>query len=406
MDGSGPTDELPRRRRGARATLTLGTALGLAYLGYVVVARPGLFGLNYEVFHGAASAFLAGDPLYGVPFGRHAYLTYVYPPVTVVGFVPFALLPYPVAFTLHTALSVGCGLLAGRLLVRYLGQDTDLAPLDRALVYAFCAGSLLAMPSTVYGQVNLPLALLFVLGFTRLERGEGRVAGAAFGLAALVKLFPAGVGLWLLRRRAWRALAVSVLVGIGGLVAGLALGPELTVRWLTEAVFPRAGDDAFAGGLDPGAAYLTLQRPVSVLLPDAGAPVRTALSALVVAPVVAYVYAACDPTSETGRLAGAFVSVAGVLVVLPSYPIYYVLLYFPLVPMLYRFERRAYRWTVLGGLLLVAPLRLDDLRRLLGAVGVGTPPPLESLLTLVTPPLVGVGALFVACVLAVGQPRS
>ncbi len=397
-----------------------GVLFGLAYLAYTFTTAAEEVALDFEVYYFAAEAVLDGGPLYGVSPVGVDYLVYAYPPLTVLAFLPLTLLPPFAAYLLFTALNLGVGLLAARLLLGFLARHgRALDRVDRTLVYAFVVLSVHAMPSTVFGQVNLPLALALVVGFDWLDRAastgstEGRrrresLAGVAFGLAAFVKAFPALVGVWLLRRRAWRAVAAAVVTGTVGLALGLlAFGPETTVAYVTEALLPRASDDAFAGGLDPGAGYVTVRRPLSVLFPELGSLGLTATAFLVVAPVVAAFYARLDTGTLLGRLVGAYATVAGILTFLPSFPVYMVLLYFPVVPLLVVLDGRPYRVFVAGALLWNLSIRFDDLRSVLDPLGAdGVAAALEPLFALATPPLVGLCVMALGCWLALGSGRD
>lgn len=405
-------------RAGARVVLVVGVLFGLAYLAYTFTTAADEVALDFEVYYFAAEAVLDGGPLYGVSPVGVGYLVYAYPPLTVLAFLPFTLLPPTAAYLVFTALNLVAGLLAAHVLLAFLGRHgRRLDRGDRALVYAFCTLSVHAMPSTVFGQVNLSLALAFVAGFDWLDRAvDGdpgarkrmeRRAGVAFGLAAFVKAFPALVGVWLLRRRAWRAVAAAVGTGVAGLVLGLLVfGPDTSLAYVTEALLPRAGDGAFAGGLDPGASYVTVRRPLSVLFPGLGSLGLTVAALLVVAPIVGAFYARLDAATVVGRLVGAYATVAGTLVFLPSFPVYQVLLYFPVVPLLFVLDGRAYRVVVAGALLWNLSVRFDDVRAVLGALGAeGAASTLRPLFALATPSLVGLGLLFAGCWLALGDGR-
>jgi len=428
MDPEGTVEPAPGPgpRTGARLVLVTGVLFGLAYLAYALATRPGAVALDFEVYYFAAETVLEGGPLYGVSPVGVDYLVYAYPPLTVLAFLPLTLLPSPAAYLVFTAFTLASGLLAARLLIAFLDRHgRRLGRLDRALVYAFAVLSVHAMPSTVFGQINLPLALAFVAGFAWLDRsaasggpagrgprvgtgdradGERREtrAGVAFGLAAFVKAFPALVGVWLLRRRAWRAVGAAVATGLAGLALGLlAFGPDTTLAYVTEALLPRASDDAFAGGLDPGAAYVTVRRPLSVLFPAWGSLALTAGAFAVVAPPVGLLYARLDARTLLGRLVGAYATVGGVLAFLPSFPVYHVLLYFPVVPLLYVLEGRAYRVFVAGALLWNLSVRIDDVRAVLDPLGAeGVAAAIGPAFALATPPLVGLGVMFLACWLA------
>ena len=399
-------------RRGPRAVLALGVALGAVYLARAALVRPGAFGLDFRVYYHAAAAALAAAPIYGVAHGPHPTFTYLYPPATLLGFAPLLALPELAAYLVHVVGQLALAAGAARLIVRYLdGAGAALARIDRALIYAYALASVHAVPSLVYGQVNLAVTAGLVAGFAALETGRERAAGVAFGLAAFLKLFPALVGLWLLRRRAWGAIGAAVATGAVGFAVGLAaFGPGATEAYAVEAVLGRATRSAFAGGLPPGASYLTLLRPASVLLPSLGPAAWTALAAAALAPVVAAAYRAT--ATRRDRLVGAYVTLAGTLLVLPSYPIYAVVLLFPQVPLLYLLDGRPGRFFLAGTALLGATVRLDDVRRHLlpafpDAVAGPAAAVLEPLLTLASPQLIGILATLVGCLTyATGRGRD
>lgn len=401
-----------RGRRGPRAVLALGVALGAVYLARAALVRPGAFGLDFRVYYHTAAAALAGAPIYGVAHGPHPTFTYLYPPATLLGFAPLLALPEPAAYLVHVAGQLALAGGAARLIVRYLdGAGVALARIDRALIYAYALASVHAVPSLVYGQVNLAVTAGLVAGFVALEAGRERTAGVAFGVAAFLKVFPALVGLWLLRRRAWEAIGAAVTTGAAGFAVGLAaFGPGVTLSYVGEAVLGRATRAAFAGGLPPGASYLTLLRPASVLFPSLYPAAWTALAAAALAPVVAAAYR--TTATRRDRLVGAYVTLAGTLLVLPSYPIYAVVLLFPQIPLLYLLDGRAGRFFLAGTALSGATVRLDDVRRHLlpalpDAIAGSAAAVLEPLLTLASPQLIGILATLVGCLTyAVGGGRD
>jgi hypothetical protein len=382
--------------------LALGAVFGLVSLVETAIATPGEVALNFQVYYGAAEAFLAGEPLYGQSPVGVGWLVYLYPPLSVLAFVPLVLLPYSVAFAVFTGVSLLGGLVLAGVLVRVVERHGEpLERVDRALVVAFVVCGIYTVPSLVFGQVNLLLALAVAVGFTAVAAGRELRAGSTLGLAAFVKVFPAGFGLWYLRRRAPRALLAAVATGGGLLVAGLALGPDLTVAYVTEALLPQSSRAAFEGGLGPNAEFLTLRRPLSLLFPESSLA-RTVGAVVLLVPVVAVGCRRVDTPRQ--RLVAAFAIVAGVLLALPSYPIYYVVLAYPLVPLLYLFEGPGRRLFLAGAGLAMVTIHLDDVRAGVAALGLPAPAQegvlavLAPVLTAGTPPLYGFLLCLVGCV--------
>ncbi|MCU4718418.1 glycosyltransferase family 87 protein [Halapricum hydrolyticum] len=398
--------DLDDDNRDVRLVLLVGVVIGLVNLVYVFVASPVHVGIDYRVYHLAGNVALEGGNFYqAVPDGLPGYFHYVYPPITVLGFVPLALLgSETIGFAVHTAQTVLVGLAAAWLLVRYLERvgDGRLPWLDRGLIGAFVVGSVHSMSSLFFGQVNHHLVAALVVGFVALDTDRETLAGAAFAFAAFLKVFPAAVGLWLLRRRAWRAIAAAVGFAAVGFAAGLAVfGPELTVAYVERAIIPRFSPEAFAGGLDPGETYLTIRRPISVLLPTVDPPLYGLLAGLVLAPPVVYLYRTIEDRED--RLVSIMGTMAAVLVFFPSFPIYFVILYFPLIPLLYLLESGRPRQLLLAGALVSSvAVRYDDV--LTGFEMAGESPQLletvvRPVFTFVTPGLMGVLVILGACLL-------
>jgi hypothetical protein len=385
----GPATQEPApSRTPARVVLAVGLVFGLAYLARAALFRQGAVALNFQVYHGAAEAFLAGEPLYGRSLVGVDWLVYLYPPLSVLVFVPFAFLPLDVAYAAFTAISLAGGLALARLLVGVVKHHgVTLGRIDHVLVAGFVTLGIHTAPTLVFGQVNLLLALAVAVAFVSLAAGDELWSGAALGLAAFVKVFPAGFGLWYLRRRSWRALGAAIATGGGLLVAGLALGPDLTVAYLTEALLPRTSRAPFEGGLGPNAAYLTVRRPLSLLFP-ASSLARSLGAIALMTPIVAIGLRRVDTPRH--RLIGLFVLLAGVLLALPAYPIYYIVLAFPLVPLLYLFDGPGRRLFLAGAGLGLFTVHLEDVRR--GVAALGLPPAVEGGMLAVLEPVLTVGS--------------
>jgi hypothetical protein len=98
------------------------------------------------------------------------------------------------------------------------------------------------------GQPNLLLLAVFLFGFRQLRRDRWIAAGAAFGFAAAIKVFPITVLPYLVWRRNWRA-AIGMIVFtavfffvVPGLVRGFDRNTEELVSWSRAMI---GGDEGF-----------------------------------------------------------------------------------------------------------------------------------------------------------------
>ncbi len=397
----------------------------------MVLRRPDALAINSETYRVAVRAALDGGDLYTAHETNRWALPYVYPPVVVWAFLPLALLTRFGALALVVVVSVVAGLAFARLLVaRLRALGVAVTPVDAALVAAFVVASVHAVPTLYYGNVNLLLAAALGTGLlwldgprdavpaaladdtnadpvtdTRPDGGQTRslpvlaragldrerLAGVALAIPAVVKAFPALFALWAVRRRRWRAVTAAVGVGLTAGVASLAaFGVDPHLTYVESALFDRL---AVGTPYPPDAPYVTLRRPLSVL--GVEAPLRGALAAALIAPVVVY----CNTRVETAvdRLVGLYALLAGVLVTLPSYFLYVVFLLYPLVALTYLLDGHPRRLFLAGVAVTAAPVTLENVARVTAPVG--GPGPLAPLLTVATPLLWGIGLTLLACLL-------
>lgn len=364
----------PRPNRTARLVLGTAVAVGVLHLAYYLLVRPAALGIDFRVYHVAARTAMAGGDVYAAsPTGLS--FRYLYPPVTVLAFVPLAVTDSWVpGFVVHTGVTVGTSVLATWLVVGYVeGHGGDLARVDRLLVGGFFLLSSHAAPSLAFGQVNHYLAAALVGTFVALDRGREWLAGGLLGLAATLKVFPAAVGLWFVGRRAWRAVAgaAATVAGLG--VLGIAvLGLETTRRYLFAVLPGRLEIDAFAGGLDPGAGYATLRRPLSVLAPGVDPGLYGVAAAALLAPVLALTY--LDLSGPLDRLVAIHATVLVALLALPSLLTWYLIVFFSLVGLLYLLPPgRPRQLLVAGGLVSGFSTGFGGLARALAVLPVSEP---------------------------------
>ncbi len=392
-------------RQHRRIVLALCVAGGLLVPAYFLgVAEISNLGWDFRAYYYAAEAAISGEPFVGMETGLPA-VTYVYPPIAVLLFVPQAAAGgWWLAFALQTALNVCLALALAGLTVRTIESRRGRLPtVDRWLVAGFCLASAPVMAIFGQGQVDLLIALALAGAFLAVERDRQGVAGVALGGAALVKLFPAVLGLWLVWRRAWRALAAAVATGIGGLALGAALfGLDAYHRYL-GVLAGRSRIGEFAGTVSPNFFAMSLYRPFSQLLPGVDPHLYALLALLVVAPTVALVVER-DP-SFADRLTTYLVVLVATLLVSPaSNALYVVYVYFPVLCLLYLERPRRDRLLLLAGTALIAfPVQPAQIGAVLAMSGlpVGLTTAIHSAsraaLTVASLPLLGLLAVLAWC---------
>jgi hypothetical protein len=216
-------------------------------------------------------------------------------------------------------------------------------------------------------------------GLVAVERDRPTVGGAVLAIPATVKLFPATLGLYLLRRRRLSAAAAAVGTGVGLALVGLALfGPDTSLTYLTSVLPGEVQSGALAGDpLDHG--FLTVRRQLAALLPVPPAWLP-ALAVAIVAPVVASTYRRLD--GRLDRWFAILATLVGTLLVLPLEGLYFPLVVFPLVPLLYATPRGRPRSLLIAGTVLtllgITPATLEALSAsglpgTAGVVGVARP---------------------------------
>lgn len=329
-----PEDASARPRRSARFVLLAGIIAGLGNVLFIPFVNPDQVFLASDVYLAAAEAFLAGEDIYAAtPPGRS--LTFLYPPIVILLFVPHALVGSQVgAYTIQVVLHVAAGIGLTAVTVRALRRrGMDITRVDHLLVLLFVVLSAHSAIVLVNGQVTLWLGFAFAVGFDALDRRAESLAGIAFAGAAVIKVFPAAIGLWLVRTRSWRSIAVAIATGLGGLLLGaVLLGPELTATYLTDVLMARYTEETFASRPQPTETVGGIQRQFAAIF-GGGSTLVTILGAAILAPLVGYLFLDIytDELSTTALLG----AVVAILLFFPLQRLYLPLLAFPLIVVLY-----------------------------------------------------------------------
>jgi hypothetical protein len=392
-------------RRSTRLLLGVGILIGLQGSIAMLVSGSDQYLLASDVYVHAADAALSGGDIYEVtPPGREGY-RYLYPPVVTLLFLPHALLGSELAaYALQTLLNVGVGIATAAVIWRALARRGITLPRrDRILLAVFVICSSYGAITVVNGQVTLWLGLALAVGFDALDRQRETVAGVAFALAALVKVFPAALGLLLLRFRSSRGVLAAVATGLLGMVVGLVIfGPDVTVTYVEDVLFARFENETFDGVPDPSDSPGGIHRQLAALrIPSA---LVTPLALVAVAAPLAVVYRRLD--TDLRRQTAALATVAAVLLFVPLQPLYFPLVVFPLVLLLVMLPSGPVRTVLVVGTL-VSYFRTSYEQLVADIEAIGLPAGIESalvdatdaLLTFVLPAHIGLWVMFGACVL-------
>jgi hypothetical protein len=395
-----------------RSVLVFGILTGLLGIALAVTQFQESPQLDYQAYYFTGRAVLDGEPFVGTAIHEGnlsgSFLTdkeYVYTPVTAPVFVPYGLFPrWQYGYVLNIAVLAATFYAIARLNIRHIERHgRTLARLDRWLIVGFTLLSGHTILALYRGNVDPLMLLLVTLGFLAVERGEETKGGALWAGAALFKLFPAFLGVWLLYRRATRAIAAATLTGVGGILLGvLVFGVDAHREFVDFVLNERSRQAAFEGGLDPEFLTITLRRPLSQVLSLPG-NLLLVLSAALVAPFVAYIYREAE--SDLDRTVAFFATVLALLVtVVPVTLNYVIYLFFPVLALLYLVEDSRVKHLFVVGLVLVnLPLFPQHVELIVNALplaestGDAVVGGARAVLTYASVPLWGFGALFAGC---------
>lgn len=321
---------------------------------FAAIAPRAPLAWDLQAYYEAGAAVMAGEPFIGLQpeIGGGEY---VYPPIVVLGFVPYGLFSsWEIPFAIHALVNLSLlGALAWVTLreLEYLG--VPIARADRVLIVAFCVASLYPLMNLGLGQVDPFITLLITMVFIGVERRRDHLAGTALAIAGIIKLFPIAIGIWLLYQRRWRAIATAFLVGVLAILVSLfVFGLQTNQAYVELILFERSRLQAFAEGLSPDFFSISLIRPISTLMQ--GLPPITFLivSVALVAPILWFIYQ--RTTTRVDRHVAYLATLIAVIIALPSSNFNHLLyLYFPLIVLFYSLRPGRTRRLLLTGMVVM-----------------------------------------------------
>lgn len=376
-----------------RLSLFVGICLGGIGLIYLLTLSDIRIGDAFHAYYVAAQTANDGRLFYDVSYVSGGG-TYLYPPATVLVFFPFLLVGgWFNGYLIMIFINILAAGLLGYILVRFIEDRTGLLPLlDRILVFGYTVLSLVTAMVYLQGQINLLLGLLITYGFLATLSDNHEWSGFLFAIAASFKIFPALLGTYLLRKRAFKALLIAVATGGLSLLVGLGIfGVDTTKYYFQQVLF---GGDILTLPIRPEVQRVTLWRPLSQLLPNLDVALYFILSVLLVSPLIYITYR--DITTENDALVAILATILVTIIVVPSRQPYLVVTHFPLVALLFLLKSLHVRaFLSIGTILLNLSFTLSNVR---AVAKVGLSPSLSEsviavvtpILTFTSPPLVGI----------------
>jgi alpha-1,2-mannosyltransferase len=341
----------------------LPAVLVLLYTGWIGYQWVRDYLIDFNVYYIAAYGFRTGWDVYGMGIDYRGVnwpqwealaaaagvedftAPYRYPPLTAQLAAP--LLP----FSEQVAGMVWLGLTAAAFVVSawWLGRLWT-QPEGPSLVYLLMLGFVPPLTTLHAGQVNGFVLLALVAGYAGLMGRRPWLAGSALAVAALLKLLPLALCLYLGWRKQWRAATVCALTLVGLLLtAPLTLAPDILRRY--GANFLGISEQ---GNLHPTAANQALSGFLARLLEGVVAyEVIYALYLGGVALLLVATVALCWPWCNLPHFwRYEYSLILCTLMLIPPYNWYHmlVLLLIPLVVMVEQLWRSA-RWRLLALLL-------------------------------------------------------
>ncbi|MEI8204566.1 MAG: glycosyltransferase family 87 protein [Bacteroidota bacterium] len=195
---------------------------------------------DFEVYYSAATAFVHGDSVYGVPFGLTSGF-YKYSPFTLLMYAPFCLVPFFVAKVIHLFI-LGTLLIVNIISIDKVINRTffNAASSKRISLKMFLI--FLPLLANVYtemhlGNNNTVLLFLNVFALYQLLKGRKLWAGILFAIAILIKPhFLIFAPLFLLRKEykclfyTFSAVVVGLLIPI--VFMGMQYNSQLLNQWV------------------------------------------------------------------------------------------------------------------------------------------------------------------------------
>ncbi|WP_083873908.1 glycosyltransferase 87 family protein [Nocardia paucivorans] len=206
--------------------------------------------IDLQVYRNGARAWLDGDELYGpLPPAGGIDLPFTYPPLAALFFAPLALMPLGLAELVVLVTSVSALGITLWLVLCRLRPELDRTALLPLVIGAVAVTQVFEPLRQTFGFGQINLVLMAAVALDCLTRSPLWPRGLLIGVAASVKLVPAGFLLFFLLRRDWKAAGTLVISALGSIgIAYLLFPSDSTEYWFHKlADTGRIGPPHYAG---------------------------------------------------------------------------------------------------------------------------------------------------------------
>ena len=193
--------------------------------------------MDFRIYYDASMALRTGQDMFAA-WNPDSPLTYIYPPLLAILFMPLTLLPLEVAAAVWTVISMillsGCLWIGARDVMARFDGAQDVATLPVIILIA----TLLSVPRIKaeidQGQVDY-LVLIGIIGSLALLRKHPFLAGVVLGLVANIKYQTVIYVPLIVIRGWWSTLLGFILGSVGVALSGaLVLGWDVNLAYLAE----------------------------------------------------------------------------------------------------------------------------------------------------------------------------
>ncbi|MFB9905802.1 glycosyltransferase 87 family protein [Allokutzneria oryzae] len=267
------------------------------------------FYIDLEVYRFGVRTLWNGGDLYGPmpPTSAGIGLPFIYPPFSTVVFAPFAAVPKDVAVVASILLSVAALAATLHLVFGWVLPNATMRRRTTLTVLVLPLAIVLEpVRATIeFGQVNL--WLMGLVAVDCLSREPRWPRGVLVGIAAAIKITPAGFILFFLLRKDFRAAVTTVVTIVATAAIGFVVAPAASVRYWLDIVFGASGQS--------GSAFATNQTIAGELSRLGAGPVVDAAVWCVLLPAV--LISMITVIRRVGPAQALVTNAAGVLVLSP-----------------------------------------------------------------------------------------